>query len=160
LAVLGLLLLRGEAAAQLSLPQLSPGRAIRVTTVPDGVPVLSRQAGTLVRFAADTLHMLSQDRTYAIPRSAITAMDVSLGTRRVIGVTAILGALVGTAVGGGIGYLLVMANDDTTNFWEIGPLVVRPLGAAGFILGGGAHLGKPQPRWERVLLDPSVPWDG
>lgn len=60
------------------------------------------------------------------------------------------GAVVGTAIGGGIGYLLWKngsASDNSSNFWEVGPLIVIPAAAAGAVVGGalGALLGRVEP---------------
>jgi hypothetical protein len=50
----------------------------------------------------------------------------------------IVGGLVGTGIGGGLGYLLWRRGPGghaSTNFWEVGPLVVVPLALAGGAIG-------------------------
>jgi hypothetical protein len=153
-AVLGALLLPVEAAAQLPLQQLPPGREVRVAIMEAGASAAIRHVGTLVRATADTLHVRSGEQLHVIPRSSIVALEVSLGRQRVLGASAIVGA--GTFVAGGAAYMVVMADDRVSNFWEIGPLVVVPAAAVGFVLGGtiGALLGRPRPQWQPVRLAP------
>jgi hypothetical protein len=75
-------------------------------------------------------------------------MGMGTGTEPAVGKFSIVGAVMGTLVGGGIGYLIVHADDRTSNFWEIGPLVVVPAGVVGFFVGGavGGIITKPRPR--------------
>jgi hypothetical protein len=139
---IAMLLCQGEAAAQLTVDHLYPGREVSATAPPEETTIAIRTPEQWPW--AETSHTPARDLFLATSRSN-TPMGMGTGTEPAVGKFSIVGAVVGTLVGGGIGYLVVHADERTSNFWEIGPLVVVPAGAAGFFLGGaiGGIITKP-----------------
>jgi hypothetical protein len=136
----------GEATAQLTLNRLYPDREVSSTIQTDGNTVSTPVTGTMLRLTAKTPRLLERDRFLLISHSNATTGMVTAAEP--VGKFSIVGAVMGTLVAGSIGYLIVHADDQTNNFWEIGPLVVVPAGVAGFFLGGaiGGIITKPRPR--------------
>lgn len=113
MAVFGILLVDNAAWAIPPLEQLYPGQDVRVTTESDG----TWQAATVWRAAAEAPHMVLPDQFPLVSRASKAPMKTSAGAESVIGTSAIVCALIGTFIGGGVGYLIVQADDRTSNFW-------------------------------------------
>jgi len=150
--VLALLLCTAvDLAAQAQPVDLVPGRRIRVHRRAESTLI-----GELVSLHSDTLTMTTTAAdTVAVPRAAITRLDLSMGTKSRAGKGAVKGLIFGGLGGALIGVLASGSDDD---WWiEFGPgawaaggaLMFGALGAGiGALIGSGQRTD----RWEGVAL--------
>ncbi len=145
LAVAGAAGARAGAARPSALGPFDPGAHIRYE--PAGLTGVTRTA-TVVRLAGDTL-LLRPDAggsPVAVPVSSLRGLEVSTGWHRRTGRGLLIGALVGTAVGG-TAAALATPRPREDNFGEglayglIAPLNVFAGAFAGAFLGGAAGAG-------------------
>ncbi len=152
--------------------QVRPGARVRVTRLPICPPTHTtcvgrsprQDVGTFVRWSDDTLLVLSNGNTLALPLDAVTRLDVSRGRKTNTGKGAEIGFLLGGVVGAVIGYASYEeCVPQGPRSWScIGPNFGSE-GAAlgGALLGGlgggvvGALIGASSKtdRWQEVPLD-------
>lgn len=154
LLLLGTLLLAPatEAVAQ-EAPQLAPGSRIKVSARHTHIGTLLALNGTTLQLRRDALR-----DTVSIPLGTIRKLEVSTGRTSSVG----RGALIGGAVGGGIGPILgvgAAAEDCPSDAFcvvdfgpEVIPIAVLTMGGAGALLGALIGAASPADRWEDVPL--------
>ncbi len=145
--------------------QVRPGARVRVTRLPICPPTHTtcvgrsprQDVGTFVRWSDDTLLVLSNGNTLALPLDAVTRLDVSRGRKTNTGKGAEIGFLLGGVVGAVIGYASYEECEGVC-FGDFGSGFAAFVGGLVGGLGGGAvgaliGSSTKTDRWREVPLD-------